>query len=373
MDLSMPSDLNDRRGRWEEVTAGTAFFDSVSAAVVAGNSPGLRSATDALAGWASWFRTLTGVASAPRRRKAISTSSDPRLDPETLSNWSGQAVRARALVWCALQAIAERERLSRTLSALEWFRQTLTARADSDLQLFLEEPQHRDWLWISIRTLLNADSREIRETVAFYDEEAALERALKGRAGDENDLEEGVLATLVIERIGTDEGQSAKESGRLAGVGHVAHHPIDLFLWRDYRDKDLHQGFKNAWNAAQLLYQERNSQHQLYDARWRLIDVPKKVPILGASASGTAARGFYLALEGKVEDPEVVTFAEVDADDLRMLNGVDGVVQKTRAVARDARFDTIAVATEENRTQAIAGCGTRDGLRVVNFSELNQL
>jgi predicted S18 family serine protease len=171
---------------------------------------------------------------------------------------------------------------------------------------------------------------------------------------DELLRDRGVLATLVLDVVEP-------------GGGQVFQHPKEAV--RTYPQADFEQSMQDAWTAAKELAQKGGAQ-VLFDARWRLqLNEEPVLEVSGRSASGAAARGWWFALTGKVPDEGVIALAQVRADGL--LEGVDGVPAKVKAIAGDGRFDTIVVASDENHREAetaLRECGKAGVIRVVNIA-----
>lgn len=97
----------------------------------------------------------------------------------------------------------------------------------------------------------------------------------------------------------------------------------------------------------------------------------------GASAGAAAARGWWFALAGKLEDNEIVVCAEVARDTGSRaiapaygLTGIDvgsptgqWVQAKVRAVAADRRFDTVVLVDDEKRNRHFVSDGFLRQLR----------
>ena len=377
----MPEEVEDRFDEWEQIASGTWFFEEAERAVQRHAAGDLAAAAGSLAEWCTWLRYLSTqvprVSSRPPHSRA---GSRDRLTQENLDKLVDQVLRARALVWCAQHALASPDRFQSVEHACEWFDDRVVTGDDEGgaLNEFLDSPDHKPWVWIAIRTLTAAGRHEdvdnaegsafwsVTEPIAFWNEEAALRRAGDRARRSRSVNGEGVLADLTLDvlslpRVGTD------SSTRAAAVaGRVAQHPADALAWGDY-DPDFRKSLERAWRAALALYQERHASCRWFDARWRLTGQLDHLRVSGASSSGAAARGWYVALEHEFEDPRVVTLAEVDEDNVRLLTGVDGVSAKTRAIAEAGRFDTIAVATQENEIEANRVLRKRDAIRVVDL------
>src|SRR5262249_28643052 len=75
------------------------------------------------------------------------------------------------------------------------------------------------------------------------------------------------------------------------------------------------------------------------------------IPLKGNSASGAAAAGLWFMLTGKEPDQQIIVLAQVMADGL--LEGVEGIKQKVRAIVGQKRFDTIIVASSRNASEVV--------------------
>lgn len=249
------------------------------------------------------------------------------VDPKTRHAWE----IARTLFWCAEQAARfpdfYRTEIDRVCFAL----------ADTPSFIKCEET----FAWLCIRTLLDAAARRVEVPVAVWD----------SPKGDE----EGFVATLVLEAV---EG----------GPGHLIHHPQDVFCTA--ADDQFRNSMQAAWTAATRQVGKAASQVRC-DGLWRLLREGQPLPeVRGGSASGAAARGWWFALQGKVPDPEVIVIAQMDAQGVLTQVDTRGVRPKVQAIASGGRFDTIVVASEENRLEAERTLREKEKLgpiRVVNL------
>jgi hypothetical protein len=234
------------------------------------------------------------------------------------------------MVWCAEQAAR--------LSTANW-------DEIDRLRLALEPPDEikgqEGWVLDCIRLLRNAPTpvRSLRVPVALSDE------LLASRAA---------LATLVLETL-------------KPGGGQAFLHPADVL--RTYPHADFEGAMQEAWEAARVLARKEGADTVL-DGRWRLLlrDQPVE-EIQGRSASGAAALGWYHLLQGTIPDEGVIVLAQVDRDG--NLSEVDGVPAKVRAIAADGRFDTVVVASNDNRREAEDALRRLDQLRNIRVVNLN--
>lgn len=229
----------------------------------------------------------------------------------------------RALIWCAEQAVASpHDNLHFPESAHPGF---IAGR--------------EAWAWLCLRTLSDARSHTIEIPVALLEKEEV------------DDKETGFAAGLTLEVLP-------------GGLGRVAHHPADLLATQF--DDTFATAIQEAWEAAHNLARAAGLDVQDCDGRWRLRRGGRPVAqVRGRSASGAAVLGWWLALQSKQPDAELVVLAQVKPGPTEgyVLAGVNGLAAKARAVAGAKRFDTIVVADEENRREA------EDALRALEQSE----
>ena len=108
--------------------------------------------------------------------------------------------------------------------------------------------------------------------------------------------------------------------------------------------------------------------------------------IAGSSAGAAAGWGLYFLLSGKAPDPGLIAMGEIsdvgsgviagEEDELngddegqkQGFGGVGGIAAKARAVRDSKLFDTIVVASEDNRKAVEKGLGPDSGLRIVDLS-----
>jgi hypothetical protein len=161
-----------------------------------------------------------------------------------------------------------------------------------------------------------------------------------------------VPVALCDEEIGLD-GLIASLCLELrAGSGEVFQHPEDTAL-KHYATETFRRSMKAAWTAAM----ERAGRRDC-DGRWRLLLMPSSVrEVDGDSAGAAGARGWLLALTGRVSDPEVIVLAAVDGTGA--LKGVGGIKTKVRVAADEPGIDTIVVVTEKDRQDAIGALAER--------------
>jgi hypothetical protein len=198
------------------------------------------------------------------------------------------------------------------------------------------------WVWGCIRTFLNAPTRgkSLHVPVALYDAQCG----------------KGYVATFVLEALPS-------------GAMQVFHHPTDAFTTRFSKECD--DSLQQAWRGA-LELARREGVDVLCDGRWRLLRDGQPIQEVGGrSASGAAAWGWYFALTGKVPDESIIVVAQVGETDVRLLNGVDGVDAKVKAIADDGRFDTIVVASDDNQREAEDALRALGKLGVIRVKNLN--
>lgn len=353
IEFSIPSDLAEYRLRWEEITAGTVFFDAVADGVRRRDISAIQEICKDLSGWSEWFGYL-------EERNPVITFKKPKDDNglrvEDVDRFQQQRVRASALALAAQHAIKWPERF-RTRGPIDWLAPELLAdEQGGGLGTFFSQPSSAEWTWIATRTLLGEQAQAIAEPIVIWNEKTAVTKAARrGRGEHGPDVEEGVLATLELEVLDD-------------GVGHVSQHPRDLFSVAMFHETFI-TSLRHAWAAAQQLYQEHEPDYRLHDARWRLVGQLDGLPVEGPSASGAAARGFYLALRKKFEDESLIVFAAVDPDRPLQLSGVGRVFEKARAVVRAGRFDTIVVASAEDAADARRALAGVHGIRVKDLSD----
>lgn len=200
---------------------------------------------------------------------------------------------------------------------------------------------HEAWALDCIRLLRNEDAARppVRVSVAFSDE--LLQKT-------------STIATLVLDLL-------------RPGGGQVFQHPADTLL--TYPHASFLKSIEHAWAAAKKLGWEGGPE-ALPDGRWRLLrsDEQPFAAIKGRSASGAAARGWWLALQGKVPDEGVIVLTEIERDGL--LKPVGGIEAKVKAIAEDRRFDTIVVASDDNQREAestLRDLGKLGPIRVVKL------
>lgn len=148
----------------------------------------------------------------------------------------------------------------------------------------------------------------------------------------------------------------------------VFHHPDDAFV--TYADADFVAAMQDAWHGAHELIQQQEQKAPSWDGRWRLLR--ERRPATAAhdrSASGAAARGWWHALTQHVPDEGVIVIAQVDPDNVMQLQGVDGMLAKTQAIAQDPQFDTIVVASKQDEEAALQALGKTTHLSVKNLAD----
>lgn len=159
------------------------------------------------------------------------------------------------------------------------------------------------------------------------------------------------------------------------GSGVAVHHPRDSLVTNEI-DSEFFTSMNEAWHAALDLVrrekpagEDESSDRSAVDGCWRVVDGNGNPlsQVRGRSASGAAIRGWYHLMTRRLLDERVIVLCQVRAVADRSgkryegyeLASVDGIAQKTRAVAQAtldegsaARFDTIAVVGAENARQA---------------------
>jgi len=368
--LAMPGDVEDRLFEWEQLTSEPWLFEELSRLVARGDAVELSNGERRLKQWWGWFRFL---------RAGLSSEAEHASSPlsrENIEACLGQAIRARALIWCAGRALDDANAVRDSAAATKWLTVARVAvgRIDPVVARFLNHPDHRAWTWVAIRTFLesfpNGDGApppaSVTQAVAFADEAAGPSRGRRTRGGDVEDT--GMLASLVLDVLPLD---ASTPSPRTAGAGVVAQHPADVWAWK-LCASDFRASVDRAWLAACALHRTRQSSVPRADARWRLIGQPKDRSITGSSASGAAARGWYFALNRRHADPRTIVLAAVTSTEPPLIGGVGGVKAKTRAIEGAGRFDTIAVATARNALDAQNALGPRSAIRVVNVSSVRE-
>jgi HEAT repeat protein len=144
----------------------------------------------------------------------------------------------------------------------------------------------------------------------------------------------GFTATLILEL--------------LPGNGYVAQHPADLFS--TVADELFREAIEAAWTAAKA--HAREPDVTPYDGRWRVVqDGYPLVTANGSSAGAAAALGWLHALDSTAIDEGMIVLAQVDKSG--KFREVDGVREKVSAVVESRDFDTILVAGDKNRYEAL--------------------
>ena len=208
-------------------------------------------------------------------------------------------------------------------------------------------PVTRAWAWDVTRAFLGTKRSVIsacQVTVAGIDDK-------------------GVLAALLLEVLEP-------------GSGEVFHAPEDVFL--TCANADFLTSMQKAWDGAWPSAPTQEGTKRIWNGRWRLLQgkEPGSQPVEvanGGSASGAAARGWWHALRQQVPDDRVIVIAQVDTVDnegVLWLKGVDdaGVFVKTQAIAQDRQFDTIVVASEDNKEAALKALGEATHICVRNLA-----
>ncbi|MEW6211316.1 MAG: hypothetical protein AB1631_23325, partial [Acidobacteriota bacterium] len=198
-----------------------------------------------------------------------------------------------------------------------------------------ESSRHRNWMWGCARTFLNAHARGRKVTT-----HVALVNTSK---------KEGYLAKFEVELI--------------EGGNWIFHHPADWIA--GYFDEEFLSSIEMAWQEARNLAESEGASLD-YSARWRLVAGGAPLSsVQGRSASGAAGLAFYHALKSTVPDDEIIVLAQFDKQ--RNLEGVDSVMEKTRAIAASDRIDKIVVATRSNSDEAesvLKECGKLGSIKV---------
>ena len=318
--LAMPTESEERAGAWRELTRDAVLCRALHEAV---RSPRGHD-------WASYYERLS---------QWKSNFIGYRRQPERQVLQMKWDIVYR-LVWCAQQAAERGDRY-----------QTEIDRAAVTLGNVPEEiGPHKEWAWGCIRTFLDAPrhGRSVRASVAGWDERTT----------------EGFLATLELQMLG-------------GGAGETFHDPVDAFTTRF--DAHFEMSIRQAWTAARRLAAREGVDVTRLEGRFRILarDDHPLPEITDRSASGAAARGWWYALMDKVPDEGVIVLAQVvpagaseAADDELVFGEVGGVPAKVRAIAADGRFDTIAVAGEDNLREAeqtLRSLGKLGPIRVVNI------
>jgi hypothetical protein len=183
--------------------------------------------------------------------------------------------------------------------------------------------------------------RSLRIPVALYREEIV----------DGEDKPEGFLAWLQLELW--------------EGLTGAFQHPQDF-----YTDvfADFHGAMRNAWHSAQELRDYGNDAAKPPLAGcWRLLDThdpPRPLKLIkGKSAGGAAALGWHHLYSGTRPDAEIIVLAACKPNG--ELQGVDGIREKMQAIVNAQRFDTVVVATEQNKREALEALAKLDGGRSI--------
>ena len=149
----------------------------------------------------------------------------------------------------------------------------------------------------------------------------------------------GFIATLVLEAV---------QPGR----GNVCHHYEDA-LSTSANDA-FQEAMLQAWQTACSSLAAEGIDTSTFDGRWRLIRNGR--PAASAnnrSASATAALGWWHVLTQRSCDEGVLILAQVDPNDPDKFCGVDGIGAKCRSAAEHGGYDTLVVASDSNRRQAV--------------------
>lgn len=159
------------------------------------------------------------------------------------------------------------------------------------------------------------------------------------------------------------------------GSGEVLIAPEEAFVaW----DSEFRESYRQARDALSCFFArnpDEEIQHANCDFRVRVLDSCGRLPkwdILGPSAGGALARALYFAATGKAADDEIVVMAEVQNGGL---SGIGGIKEKVEAIkrwndeGREPRLDTIVVASEENRREALHALAGRTDLDVWGWGE----
>jgi len=246
-----------------------------------------------------------------------------------------QWLTAQRLLWCA-----ERAAHLPSVSWDEIDRLRLTLQAPEEVR------EQEGWALDCIRLLRRVPAA------------AAASLQVPVALTDDMGSSRGAIATLVVETLQPGGGQSFL-------------HPA--YTLRTYAHPDFEAAMDTAWVVARGLAQASGTECS-GDARWWIQLRGHPVPeVKGRSVSGAAALGWCHLLQGTVPDEGVMVLAQVDGKG--HLGGVQGITAKVHALAADGRFDTIVVASEENRQEA--GAALRDvkkvdQLRVVVASTLEE-
>lgn len=183
----------------------------------------------------------------------------------------------------------------------------------------------------------------------------------------------------VVHRLAVPVAGTSQQGGFVAtlelallapGGGESFHAPQDAFHTRP--DARFVAAMHDAWVSARLMAQAHGVAAGLTDGRWRLkLGSGPAAYAEDRSASGAAARGWWAALTGKVPDAGLVVIAQVDAEAVTQLRGVDGVFAKTQAIVAEGRLGTIVVASTANQREAedtLRQAGASHRMRVVNLT-----
>jgi hypothetical protein len=155
----------------------------------------------------------------------------------------------------------------------------------------------------------------------------------------------------------------------LTGSGKHFHHPKDAL--RTFAHTSFAASLTQAWdtNLQSFLLETNEGSEVKWNGRWRLLDKIGNpvIEVSGRSASAAAAWGWWFLLRDKIPDAGIIVMAQVDESG--RFAGVNGIIDKTEAVMKDGRFDTIIVASKENEEEAKRVLQTSSRVRVVRISD----
>lgn len=253
------------------------------------------------------------------------------ISPEEEIFFREQLALCQALVWCAEQ-IDSQESATNILS--------LASLKSDQVPPYISERSY--WVWDALHCLKNQplSSRSLSVYVAttdskFYSLIAELQLAIVSK-----------------------------------GSGKLYHHPMDALFTK------IHPSFSgalaDAWETNVRFSQIEGDMDDIvkWNGRWRLLQ-PNGEPVLeieGRSASAAAARGWWFLLNEKIPDDNIIVMAQVDK--YGQFTGVGEISKKVTDVIKDGRFDTILVASEENRLEAERVLKLNDKQRFVRVKNL---